>query len=229
MPDRKPNSIDNRLAATKILVQCDFDSTITEEDISYYILDSFAQGDWRKLLKEYRENIITVDQFNTNSFAMVKADRETLINIVKTKFKLRAGFRQLVDYCSYRNFRFVIVSNGLDFYIKEILSEIGSAEIEVHAAQTQFNNDALAVQYIGPDGRRTENGLKELYIRLFLKDGYRVIYIGDGESDIKPAQFAHIIFARDQLLHYCQKNTIPHESFDDLNDVVKKLELLISQ
>jgi 2-hydroxy-3-keto-5-methylthiopentenyl-1-phosphate phosphatase len=224
--NNRPDSTTEQLTNTKIVVQCDFDSTVTEEDISYHLLDLFAQGDWRKLLKEYREHRISVDQFNTNAFALVKADKATLINIVKAKFKVRAGFHQLVKHCSQRSFRFVIVSNGLDFYIREILGELGFADIEVYAAQTRFYDDKIAVQYVGPDGKRMEDGLKEMYIKLFLRDGYKVIYVGDGESDIKPALSAHKIFARDQLLRYCNSNSIPCESFNDLNDVVKKLETL---
>jgi 2-hydroxy-3-keto-5-methylthiopentenyl-1-phosphate phosphatase len=120
----------------------------------------------------------------------------------------------------------VIVSNGLDFYIQEILKELGYADIEVHAAHTRFYNDGIEVQYIGPDGKRMEDGLKEMYIKLFLQDGYKVVYIGDGESDIIPARHAHTVIARDQLLHHCYQNSIPCESFADLNDVVKKLERL---
>ena len=228
MADNRPDFRARQSQHTKILVQCDFDSTVTEEDISYHLLDSFAQGDWRKLLKDYREKRITVDQFNTGAFALVKADKATLIDTIKAKFKVRAGFHQLVKHCSYRNFRLVIVSNGLDFYIHQIFGELGFTDIEVYAAQTRFYDDRIAVQYLGPDGKRMEDGLKELYINLFLQDGYKVIYIGDGESDIKPAQYAHKIFARDSLLRHCQRNGIPCESFDDLNDVVKKLETIIN-
>ena len=37
---------------TKTLVQCDFDGTITEEDVSFMLLDAFADRDprrWRQL------------------------------------------------------------------------------------------------------------------------------------------------------------------------------------
>ena len=39
----------------KTLIQCDFDGTVTEEDVSFFLLDAFAQGDWRALLREYKE------------------------------------------------------------------------------------------------------------------------------------------------------------------------------
>jgi 2-hydroxy-3-keto-5-methylthiopentenyl-1-phosphate phosphatase len=210
----------------KTLVQCDFDGTITEEDVSFLLLDGFAQGEWRRLLRDYKEHKISVDHFNTRAFAMVKADRLTLLEAIKGKVKLRPGFDKLTSYCSRRGFRLVIVSNGLDFYIKAVLREIGLHKIEIYAAQTQFYADGLKVKYIGPDGRQLNDGLKEAYIRSFLKEGYRVIYVGNGDSDIEPAKYAWQILARDELLAYCKENQLACKSFDELHDVVRALEPL---
>jgi len=99
----------------KTLVQCDFDGTVTEEDASFFLLDTFAQGDWRRLLQDYREHRISVGEFTTRAFAMVKADRHTLLEALKGEVKVRAGFHELVNYCLKKGFRLVIVSNGLDF------------------------------------------------------------------------------------------------------------------
>jgi len=163
--------------AIKTLVQCDFDGTITEDDTSYLILDNFGQGDWRQLLQEYKEHKISVGQFNTQAFAMVKADKPTLLQAIKGKVKIREGFHELVDYCIKRGFRLVIVSNGLEFYIKAILEEIGRKNIETYAAQAQFHPSGMKVQYTGPDGKQLNDGLKEAYIELFLRQGYKVVYI----------------------------------------------------
>jgi len=46
-----------------MIIQCDFDGTITEEDVSFMLLDTFAQGDWRKWFQQYRENKISVGDF----------------------------------------------------------------------------------------------------------------------------------------------------------------------
>jgi 2-hydroxy-3-keto-5-methylthiopentenyl-1-phosphate phosphatase len=208
----------------KTLLQCDFDGTITEDDASFLLLDTFAQGDWRRSLRDYKEHRISVGQFNTRAFALVKADKLSLLKAIKGKVKIRHGFNELVAYCSRRNFRFVIVSNGLDFYIKAILKEIGLENIEVYAAQTQFHPEGIEVQYIGPDGNQLDDGLKQAYIKLFLKQGCRVIYVGNGDSDILPAKYAHHIFARGELLAYCRENNLGCKPFDDLTEVVNALE-----
>ena len=136
-----------------ILVQCDFDGTITREDVSFRLLDTFADGNWRQLLEQYREGKISVGYFNTRAFAMVKADRQTLLDFIKDKVEIRAGFSELLTYCDKKGFQFVIVSNGLDFYIEAILTGMGVGNIEVFAAQTEFYPGGIEVKYIGPEGR----------------------------------------------------------------------------
>ncbi|MBA7674881.1 2-hydroxy-3-keto-5-methylthiopentenyl-1-phosphate phosphatase [subsurface metagenome] len=209
-----------------MLIQCDFDGTITEEDIGFMLLDTFAEGDWRKWLQQYMERKISVGYFNTKAFAMVKASREDLLGVTRNKAKLRDGFHELISYCQSKGFRFVIVSNGLDFYIKSILEDAGLGDIEVHAAQTQFHPDGLKVQYIGPDGAQLDSDFKKAYIGAFQDQGYQVIYVGNGASDISPAVHAHHIFARGELLNYCRKMDLQCTPFDDLNDITRGLESL---
>jgi 2-hydroxy-3-keto-5-methylthiopentenyl-1-phosphate phosphatase len=210
----------------KTLVQCDFDGTVTEEDTSFFLLDAFAQGDWRRLLREYKEHKISVGEFNTKAFAMVKADKPTLLGTLKGKIKVRDGFHELVNYCRRRGFRLVIVSNGLDFYIEATLKDLGLENIEVHAAQASFHPEGMEVQYMGPDGKRLEDGFKEAYTKSFLKLGCTVIYIGNGDSDVAPAKCAHHVFATGELLAYCRENNLNYKPFENFIDVVSDIDLL---
>jgi 2-hydroxy-3-keto-5-methylthiopentenyl-1-phosphate phosphatase len=208
----------------KTLVQCDFDGTVTEKDVSFFLLDAFAQGDWRRLLQEYKEHRISVGEFNTKSFAMVKADKPALVGALEGKVKVRAGFQELVNYLLKKDFRLVIVSNGLEFYIKVVLKDLGLEDIEVHAARASFHPEGMKVQYIGPDGKRLEHDFKEAYTKSFLKLGYRIIYMGNGDSDVAPAQYAHHVFATGDLLLYCRDNGLDYKPFETFIDVVQDLE-----
>ena len=210
----------------KTLIQCDFDGTITEDDMGFLLLDSFASKDWRRLLTEYREGRISVGRFNTSAFAMVKADRQTLLKFVKSKVKIRAGFHKLLAYCRRKGFRFIIVSNGLVFYIEGILQHTGIDNIDILAAKTNFTTKGIDAKYIGPRGKQIRDGFKETYTRLFLSRGYRVVYIGNGISDTLPARQAHHIFATGELLTYCKETHLAYTPFVDLNDIVNGLEVL---
>ena len=210
----------------KTLVQCDFDGTVTEEDTSFFLLDAFAQGDWRRLLREYKEHRISVGEFNTKAFAMVKDDKPTLLEALKGKVKVRAGLHELVNYCLKKGFRLVIVSNGLDFYIKAVLKDLGLDSIEVHAAQASFHPEGMKVQYVGPDGKRLDDNFKVAYIKSFLKLGYRIVYVGNGDSDFPPAKYAHHVFATGELLAYCRENNLNYEPFENFIDIVRYIDLL---
>jgi 2-hydroxy-3-keto-5-methylthiopentenyl-1-phosphate phosphatase len=214
------------MSTVKTLVQCDFDGTVTEEDISFFLLDAFARGDWRRLLREYKEHRISVGEFNTRAFAMVKADKSTLLGALKGEVRVRAGFRALVNYCLKKGFRLVIVSNGVDFYIKAVLKDLGLENVEVYAAQASFHPEGMQVQYVGPDGKRLQDGFKEAYIKSFLKLGYRVIYIGNGDSDVAPVEYAHHVFAIGDLLTYCRENNLKYKPFETFLDVVRELDFM---
>jgi len=210
----------------KTLIQCDFDGTVTEEDVSFFLLDTFAQGDWRQLLQEYKDKEISVGEFNTRAFAMVKNDKVALLEEVKAKTKVRAGFQELVSYCQKKDFRLVIVSNGLDFYIRAVLNDLGLENIEIHAAQASFHPEGMKVRYVGPDGRILEDGFKESYIKSFLALGYRIIYVGNGDSDFPPAKYAYYVFATGDLLAYCRESNLRHKPFDNFFDIVRHIDLL---
>ena len=211
----------------KILVQCDFDGTITEEDVSFLILDAFADGSWRNMLQEYKEGRITVGSFNRRAFNMVREGKESLQRFVREKARIRQGFPELLDYCRQKGFRFVIVSNGMEFYIKSILDSLGIDGVEVFAAAAEFKPEGIVASYIGPDGTELQNEFKKAYTRRFLEDGYRVIYIGNGASDITSARLAEHIFATDTMLAKCRQANINCNSFSNLNEVVKGLKLLL--
>ena len=214
------------IRGSKTLVQCDFDGTVTEEDISFLILDAFANGKWRQLLAQYKAGEISVGRFNTRAFTMVKEDEPTLKRFVKEVFKLRAGFHELLDYCRGKGYRLVIVSNGLDFYIKTILETVGIDNIEVFAARARFSPDGVEARYLGPEGSELQDGFKETYIRHFISQGYRVIYLGNGDSDIPSARLAKHVFATGQLFDYCQGTKLKYTPFTSFYEVVKGLELL---
>ena len=207
----------------KFLIQCDFDGTITEDDISFVLLDAFAKGDWRAINKLYSDGKITVGEFNARAFGLVRAGKKAMLNYLKDKVKVRPGFQKLVELCQKKGIRLVIVSNGLDFYIKKALEDMGLRNLEYHAAETRFHANILKVRYIGPDGSVVASGYKEKYVNQYLNEGYHVVYIGNGTSDLSPARGAHQIFATESLLKSCQSNgitCIPFTSFLEINQVL---------
>lgn len=211
---------------TEKIIQCDFDGTLTKEDVSFMLLDACANGDWRSILTEYQQGKISVGRFNTEAFKMVKQDRQTLVKLVREKAAIRPGIAKLVESCRNKGFRFIIVSNGLDFYIKTILEDLGVADVEVVAARTTFGQGSVDARYFDPNGQELHNGFKETYTRHFLKNSSGVIYIGNGPSDIPSAELSEYVFATDGLLKHYQKRGDGYTPFETLEDIVRGIEAL---
>ena len=142
----------------KIAVQFDFDGTVTEEDVSFLLLDIYAGSEWRDVLKEYTSGSIPVGVFNKRVFGMIKADKRTMLDFVLSseRVKVRPGFRELVDYCQHQGYKMLTVSNGLLFYIEAITEKLGIEGIEVHAAENEFSPGGMKVKYISPDGNELQ-------------------------------------------------------------------------
>jgi predicted Kef-type K+ transport protein len=67
-------------------------------------------------------------------FAMVREDRDTLLGALEGRIKVRPGFQELANYCLHQGLRLVIVSNGLDFYIRAVLKELDKLQTEAAKA-----------------------------------------------------------------------------------------------
>ena len=207
----------------KILIQCDFDGTVTEEDVSFMLMDAFADGDWRAINQQYNDGKITVGEFNERAFALIKAGKKEMLDFLKGKVVIRRGLKTFVDLCKTKGIRLVIVSNGWDFYVKQILEENGLENVEYHSAETFFHEGKLQVRYVGPDGSVTDTEFKDKYVTKYINEGYHVVYIGNGSSDLSPAKGAHQIFATESLLEHCRRTgltCIPFTSFLEINKVI---------
>lgn len=210
--------------SARVLVQCDFDGTVTLEDASFIMLDAFASGDWRKVNAEYEAGKMTVGRFNSKAFGMVKASRQQLLASIKGKVHVRSGFEEFAAYCRRAGVRLVVVSNGLEFYIREILDGVGLLDVEAHGASTVFDGGTVSVAYVGPDGKELDDSFKEAYVLRFQEQGYRVVYVGNGSSDFKPALKSDYVFATGTLLEVCRKAYLGCSPFNDFHELVRELD-----
>jgi 2-hydroxy-3-keto-5-methylthiopentenyl-1-phosphate phosphatase len=157
---------------------------------------------------------------------MVKADHRNMLNTVMTSehVRIRPGFKDLIDFCRNSGIRTIIVSNGLTFYIEALLDVLSIKGVEIHASKNEFSSDGMKVGYSGPDGKEIDDGFKEAYTSMLLDEGYEVIYIGDGSSDIVPARLASLVYATGNLLEKCREGKIDCISFDSFHDILNDMK-----
>jgi len=207
----------------------DFDGTITKEDIGEVMFLKF--GDAQKA-KEIVNDWINEKINARQSWGMLC---KTINNLDIKKFddfllssEIDNSFKKFIEYCTENNYEVRILSDGLDYYINKILLKENLSHLEVYSNKLSFDNNGNLIPifpYTDEECKRCAN-CKRNHVLNFSGDDEFSIYIGDGYSDVCPAQYCDYIFAKKSLLKYCEINRITYYPYSDFNDVIKKLEEL---
>ncbi|MBN1638283.1 MAG: MtnX-like HAD-IB family phosphatase [Ignavibacteriales bacterium] len=207
----------------------DFDGTISPVDVGEEIFLKF--GD-----KIEAQNIIErwINK-EINSYTSWNLLCETIKNFNQTDFddfidsiKLEPSFKNLINFCSENNFDLCILSDGLDYYIKRILTNENIFDIPVFSNQILIDNENKLrpiFPFTDEECKRCGN-CKRNHILNFSDDSDYTVYIGDGNSDTCPAQHCDFIFAKKSLLKFCEINRISYYPFKNFNEVVTILNEL---
>ncbi len=209
-----------------MIIQCDFDGTIIRNNLSVLIREHFAPDAWRAIERDYLEGRITVEESNRRQFALIKEPKEKLQDFIRCHIYVRQGFPEFTADCEAKGNHLVIVSSGLDFYIECVLGELGMSDIELYCGKTEFSEKGIMVSYTDQKGNTIEHGFKISHLNWLKKRDSRIIYIGDGLSDLEAARNANYVFATDHLARLLKEDHISWSSFDNFIDIRNKLTLL---
>jgi len=206
-----------------MIVQCDFDGTITMNNLSVLLRENFAPGSWREVEKDYVNRRLGVEESNRRQYATVGESRQTLMEFARKHAQFRPGFLKFIEDCGTAGIRFVIVSSGLDFYIEAALGKVGAPDLEIYCAQTSFDRGGVRVTYLDPEGNSIEEGFKKRYQTWLKKQDGPLVYIGDGLSDFEAARAADCVFATDHLARLLGATSVPHHTFADFADIWQQI------
>ena len=213
-----------------VAVVVDFDGTVTERAVSYMLLERFGSGPWRDLDREFASGNISARDCIARQFEMLEATDDQVREFVRDHVKLRAGFLEFVSHVRGMGYPIAITSEGLDLYVNEVLEHQGVDYVNV------FTNEArrtpggrLAVHYPHPSEECIDCGnCKEDLVRALQEDGNYVVFIGNGRTDLCPARYANIVFARDGLARRLQEEGRPFILFEDFFDVLEAWDSVVA-
>lgn len=202
----------------------DFDDTIILENTVNLLFEQF--GEERRYILEESGQLRrqTVEQRNASLLDCIDAPREDLVSFVRDTVHLRAGFAELMDWARRNDWYPVVVSNTYDFCLDAVLDDLGFDRVGRHCGRTSFDY-RWRVRYESPRGIELADGFKLSYAAAFKNAGDFVACMGDGSSDIEPANLAAAVFARDQLwsqLKDAHPRIYPFETFHDVIDVLDR-------
>jgi 2,3-diketo-5-methylthio-1-phosphopentane phosphatase len=140
-------------------------------------------------------------------------------------------FHKLVDYCKVNNIELFILSDGFDYYINRILEKENISSLKIYSNKLTFDiSGRLKPEFPYLDENCTTSAnCKRNHIINHSSDEDYTIFIGDGNSDKFTAEYCDFIFAKDDLLKYCERERITYFPFNDFNDVIVRIDQLASK
>lgn len=206
----------------------DFDGTITKTDIGEAMFEKF--GDKKivnKIFEDYTNQTISAKQCWEKLCSSIKTIKVSLLKNFIDEIEIDKTFHDMAAYCRKNNFEFFILSDGFDFYIDRILKRENLTEIKYYSNNLFISEDKLIPSFPHYDiDCKTSANCKRNHIINHSGDDEYTIFIGDGNSDKYTVQFCDFIFAKDDLLKFCETERITYFPFNDFSDVISKIEFL---
>ncbi len=211
-------------------ILCDFDGTITVEDVTDSLLDSFAAPGWEVLEREWRAGRIGSAACMAGQVALLDASREQ-IDAHLAGLRVDPAFPQFVDAALDAGCALRVVSDGLDYAIRSILARYRLDHLPVLAnrlVQTGERSWKLETPFSDPACRVDSGHCKcASAVREHDRD-HCVLLVGDGASDFCAAGEADYVFAKHRLIEHCRRADLPHASIVGFADAIALLPALLA-
>ena len=210
----------------KTLIFCDFDGTISRRDVGYSLFHHFSGGRNDALLPDWKSGRITSREVLTLEAAMVTATPSEIMAFLE-QFEIDPGFVPFVELCRKNRIEPVLLSDGLDFYIRFILERYQLNGLRVISNIDHLHASGLSIEFPRTNTacRRCGNCKGEIIDehRALADEPCHTVFIGDGYSDTCAARSADLLFAKKDLAQYCRDQNIAYTAFDTFFDVASHL------
>lgn len=204
----------------------DFDGTVCQVNVGKEVMKRFTRenrkGQDYEDLKRSRGSRAAYEQ----TFPLIKGSREDMHRFALAKGKLTRGFLQFHRLCRKRGLDVMILSDGMDFYIRDILESKGFKDIECHSNVVEFGEEeSVSISFPEMNEMCGRCGTcKNAILQSFRLIYEQIIYIGDGQSDWCPSRYADLVFAKGVLFTQYRQDNLPCVPFDDFTTINRYLK-----
>jgi HAD superfamily phosphoserine phosphatase-like hydrolase len=177
-----------------MIVIADFDGTLTIEDVTTLIWDTYLPYDWRStLLPPTYEGVWTPLEMIARGYAGVRVPPARLIEEIRGRVRLRPGVEALATFCRGRGWPFAVASHGLSFYIEALLP----SWIPFTSFVGAFVDGRYEVSLPPGIALAPRQDFKSCVIAALEEKhpGHPKVYIGDGRLDLDAALVCDRVFA----------------------------------
>ncbi len=212
-----------------IQIFCDFDGTITKEDTIKNFLNTFTGNRWLEIEKDWIDNKIGSLECLEKQLALVSSISECELNEFIDTVEIDDYFYSFYQFVKQNNIDFYIISDGLDYFIKKILSANSIDDVSIHSNHLEIVDNKMEVTFPNQNTacKRKSGTCKCSIANKYKRANAMTVYIGDGLSDCCVSDSIDFILAKEDLLKYCKDtNKSNYKKFEDFGDVLSELQRL---
>jgi len=214
------------VTAWKIL--CDFDGTISVEDVIDSLLDRFGRPGWETLERDWRAGKIGSRECMTGQVGLLDMTQSELDKHLSTLW-IDHAFPDFVAKARELNTPIRVVSDGLDYAIHQILGRYGLDDLPLAANHLAPATPPRQWQLTSPfqaEGCRSGT-CKCACVEQARQGGHKTLLIGDGASDFCAVDRVDFVFAKHRLIEHCRHAGIPYVPITGFEDALELLPKLL--
>lgn len=214
--------------ASRWSVLCDFDGTITLDDVTDALLARLGRPGWKQLEHDWGAGRIGSRECMAGQIALLDARRED-IDAVIDAVEIDPHFHAFVLAVHAAGIPLTIISDGIDYAIERTLARHGLSPLPTLANHLcQVNDDGWSLQFPHAMPGCTSGHCKCSSVDTSRSAGHSILLIGDGQSDICAAGRVDFVFAKDGLLEHCRSQGLPHQAISGFADAILLLPDLLA-
>ncbi|MCB4771936.1 HAD-IB family phosphatase [Ancylobacter sp. Lp-2] len=202
----------------------DFDGTICPIDTTDFLLESFAEPEWRGIEDRWQAGEISSRECLAAQVALIRASEEEVRRALST-ITLDPDVPRFVAAARRYGADVSVVSDGFDVSILPLLAAAGLDLPVTCNRMAPVGGNRWAASFSNGN-----EGCGSGTCKCAATDGKRqLVLIGDGRSDFCLARRADFVFAKGSLAAYCAEESLPHLAVSGFADVLAFLPVLISE
>jgi 2,3-diketo-5-methylthio-1-phosphopentane phosphatase len=209
-------------------ILCDFDGTISVEDVIDSLLDRYGRPGWEALEQDWRAGRIGSRECMAGQVALLDMSRAQLDEHLAGLW-IDHAFPAFVAKARELGAPIRVVSDGLDYAIHAILGRYGLDDLPLAANRLEAQAERgwkLSSPFQAPGCR--SGTCKCARVDEARAGGAKTLLIGDGASDFCAADRVDFVFAKHRLIEHCRAAGIPYAPITGFEDAIALLPALLA-
>lgn len=199
----------------------DFDRTISNEDSTDVLLETHNPEFKKDLRKRYKAGKVTIRQFIKEGLSSLNITKDEYIKTLQEEVTIDESFKDFVK--SGLEFRIVSAGSRLNVQGSLLGYGIDLPDEKIISNDLKFNGNKITVENPFLDKEKIYGVDKKEAVEKFKKQGYEVIYIGDGPSDYRAMEVTDFVLVRKgtRAVKFCSENGINFREFESFSEILK--------